>query len=147
MPNMNKCYLDSNLLVYFFNDQSAYHRQAVQVLEQLLADNVQLCISGLVLDEALFILSKTAEMSDKVFDHKERLQLFKSLKQITSLSMVNIDNKLSKHRQVSSIMAEYNLQPRDAYHLLHCWENDITVFASFDEDFSQWGETAVKELD
>lgn len=130
------CYLDTNLLIYFQNSQSNYHEQAVATLDKLVQAQYQIFISSLVLDEYIYNTLKLL-----VGTREEKLANLKSsLKQIFKLPKFNLVNPPSepkKHLRIFVIIAKFNLQPRDAYHIFTILENKIKYFATFDSDFDK----------
>lgn len=121
---MKKCYLDSNFLVYFSNEGSPFFLQAREKLEKLAADGVELFISPLALDE--FFHS---------FGFEELSNACGFILQLPLLKIVNPPVDPISQLQVVSLMKNYSLHPRDAYHLLIMQYNHIDTFASFDANF------------
>lgn len=134
---MNKCYLDSNILIYFKNEASPYHQQAVKTISQLVADYVKLFISPLVIDEFLHSFSlelKKGRIKNIYINLKKALQ---DILNIPDLSLINPPLEKNSQIEVIAIMRKYNLRARDAYHLLIMQANNIPSFATFDTDFEK----------
>jgi predicted nucleic acid-binding protein len=134
---MPKCYLDSNILVYFKDESSPFHRQVVSQIGSLLEQEAQFFISPLVLDEFLHSFKQGL-----IFKYKKVKDLPQKLKaaltevlSLPKLSLVNPPLDFPKQLKVVDLMSKYYLRPRDAYHLLTMQFNDIDSFFSFDNDF------------
>lgn len=134
---MNKCYLDSNLLIYFKNEASPYHQQAVKTTNQLVTDYVKLFISPLVIDEFLHSFSlefKKARIKNIYVNLQKALR---DILSIPDLFIINPPLNDESQIEVITLMKKYNLRARDAYHLLIMRANDISSFATFDTDFEK----------
>lgn len=133
---MSNCYLDANLLIYFQNRKSQFHKQTVQIIKNLVSKEYEVVISSLVLDEYLY---KSLQLSE---DSKSEtlMRLRKGLKKIFKLPKVKLINpplETAQHLKVIRLIKQHNLKPRDAYHLLTMLENKIKYFATFDNDFKK----------
>ncbi|MBU2577645.1 type II toxin-antitoxin system VapC family toxin [Patescibacteria group bacterium] len=134
---MNKCYLDSNFLIYFKNESSPYHQQAVKTISKLVGDYVMLFISPLVIDEFLHSFSlelKKGRIKDIYANLKRALQ---DILSIPDLCLINPPLEKNSQIEVITLMRKYNLRARDAYHFLIMQANDIPFFATFDTDFEK----------
>lgn len=134
---MQKIFLDSNLLVYFKDNLSSFHRETLSKLEYLMKQGDIFCISPLVLDEFLYVLTYQ-------YKNKKKAKIFKSLKKalgdilkIPQLEIINSPSQKEAQTNVVDYMEKYNLCPRDAYHLLTMIYNKIDAFATFDNDFKK----------
>ncbi len=140
MKNLIKsCYIDSNVLIYSQDKDSAYFTQSIKALKFLVAENYQVFISSLVIDEFLYVagfyLKKRLGKQDKVY-----LMLKKVLNNVLSfpnLKLINPPAVKNKQKALVDIMQKFNLAPRDAYHLLIMKENKISYFLTFDSDFDK----------
>ena len=126
---MTKCYLDSNVLVYYKNELSESNLKAKKIISSLLKKNVAFCISSLVLDEFLHAIIR-----EKLVVLKQTLS---EVLDLPKLEIINAPIEKQVHLKIVDIMEEYTLRPRDAYHLLICLENNIDGFATFDQDFKK----------
>ena len=133
----SKCFLDSNFLIYFLDRKSIFHQKAKEIVAGLNADNYTLVISPLVIDEFVYSLKKLLIFEGitggKIFS--ELLRAYDAIFKLPNLEIVPINNERSENRKVIGYMEEYNLKPRDAYHLLVMKKNRIREFATFDKDF------------
>ena len=134
---MKKCYLDSNILVYYKDENSPFKEKAQAIISTLVPDEYELYISSLVLDEfihsLLFILKQRGVQSSGKF----RLlnEGLNSILQFAHMRIVNPPVSKESNMKVIEIMKDFNLGPRDAYHFLIMQENNIEYFATFDNDF------------
>lgn len=62
---MQKCYLDSNILISLKDETSFFHNQAKDLLKKLITNSFKLYISPLVLDEFLFQIKFIFQKKDK----------------------------------------------------------------------------------
>lgn len=139
MNSLKKCYLDSNVLVYLKDENSPHHKATKQLVKDLSPDKYTIYVSSLTIDEFIhaagFILKQR-----KLSDQQKYRTLDKELGAILSLShlqIVNPSTDKSENKEVILIMRDYNLSPRDAYHLLIMQEQKINYFATFDTDFKK----------
>lgn len=132
-----KCYIDSNLLVYYKDQNSPFHRQAKNILKKLSPINYELYISSLVIDEFLHSFRKILikEKLSKVIIYTELDNLLRSILTLQHLYIINPPSDKNTNKRVIEIMSKFNLLPRDAYHLLIMQEHEIKNFATFDKDF------------
>lgn len=132
---MQTCYLDSNFLINFANEDSLRHDEAVLKLKKLVSDQTLLFISSLVLDEFLHITRLTL-IYKKAKNVEETLKIkLEQILKIPFLQMLNPPIELEKQSVILDIMEKYHLLPRDAYHFWIMQENNIDLFATFDNDF------------
>lgn len=135
MSNLIKaCYLDANVLIYFKNKDSPFYSKTLMLIEYLVKNGYQLFISSLVVDEFLY--------GFKFHLENKKQDVFRSLKKASSeildlpnLELINPPSDKNFQLRVVEMMKDYNLFPRDAYHLLLMIENKIKFFATFDNDF------------
>ena len=56
---MKKVYLDTNILLDYFNSERAYHNEARQLVYYLLTNNIQIVFSEDMISTLVYILKKT----------------------------------------------------------------------------------------
>lgn len=135
----SKCYLDSNVLIYYKDQNSDHHQKAIKIIQKLTPDKYKIYISPLVIDEFIHIFSHAVKL-EKLTTDRTYAQLNKALNSILSfrhLEIVNPPTEKSKNKKVLGLMKDFKLHPRDAYHLLIMKENNIKEFATFDADFKK----------
>ena len=143
---MKKCYLDSNVLIYFKDSSSSHHRQSVDKLMSLLQKDFALFISVLVLDEFLYVF-RYGLLKKKIKDPFIKLKdSIEEILELPNLTMLAAPIETSAQIKVVSFMEKYDLNPRDAYHLLTMSENKIDYFATFDNDFNQVFKSKILKL-
>lgn len=133
---MSRCYLDANFLIYYKNEDAPQHEIVLSKLAELIKNKVDVFISPLVIDE--FIHAMLLSVKKKRASAKGLRELKKSLVEIFSfpfLKIIEIPTDTTSQLKVLDMMKEYNLQPRDAYHLLIMLSNSVDTFATFDKDF------------
>lgn len=133
---MKICYLDANLLAYYSNKNSPFHQKVRQLLKKLTAEEYELALSSLCLDEYIHTSLRFSEESKQ----NSLASLKKTLRKIfklPKLRLINAPLETKKHLKVVNLIAKYNFQPRDAYHLFIMLENKIKNFATFDNDFKK----------
>lgn len=134
---MKRCFLDSNILVYFKDSLSVYHKIVSQKITKLVSSDTELYISPLILDEFLYVF-RSVLMRKKIPQfYKELQRVVAEILQLPLLSLVNPPLAFHQQLQVVGYMEEYGLKPRDAYHLLTIISNNIDSFATFDTDFKK----------
>ncbi|MBI3955790.1 type II toxin-antitoxin system VapC family toxin [Candidatus Gottesmanbacteria bacterium] len=135
---MTKCYLDSNVLIYLKDEHSLGFEQSSALIRHLTAHRVSLYVSTLCLDEFLHEFGKALRKKTKENEFFDSLEeALTSILQFPELLIVNPPSDPDSQTRVISLMREYSLRPRDAYHLLTMQANDIDGFATFDTDFTR----------
>lgn len=136
---MKACYLDANVLVYFQDQQSPFHKKSVSLVENLSRQEIFPAVSPLVLDEFIYTL-KSDLRRQKLPRERVYFLLKQNLKEILSLIdliLVSPPTDSESQVEVIELMSQHNLNPRDAYHLLTMRSNEIEYFATFDKDFNR----------
>lgn len=134
---MKKCFLDSNLLIYYQDNSSSHHQASLKKLSRLVASGVQLYISPLVLDEFLYAVRSILLVQKAPQSFRQLERALSNLFQIPSLTLINPPLGEDEQLKVIDYMEKFNLKPRDAYHLLTIETNDLDSFATFDTDFKK----------
>ena len=132
---MKKCYLDSNVLVYFKDEKSLYHKKVVEKFIFLIKNDFYFYVSSLVLDEFLYVFRYFLEKNEKKDIFSKLKKALTEILAIPNLFIVSFLKEKEKQIEVISYMERYDLSPRDAYHLIIMKENLIDYFFTFDEDF------------
>jgi len=133
--SMQKCYLDANVLLYYKLEDTPKHRQTTSLIEKLSAEETTLYISSLVLDEFIYGFLKIHRIYKKKVGYDDIRRALKDVLSLPKLRLLNPSTAKKNQLRVLSLMEQFNLQPRDAYHLLIMLEHKIRLFASFDDDF------------
>jgi predicted nucleic acid-binding protein len=134
---MKKCYLDSNILIYFKDSTSIKHKETVNKLEMLISKDVDLYISSLVLDEFLYVFHYALLKKKIPQIYHELKKAMVGLFKIPQLYIINPNVDFNKQLEVIGYMQKYNLKPRDAFHLHIMLSNKIDGFLTFDHDFNK----------
>ena len=129
------CYLDSNVLIYFFDELSPFHEQAVKLMESLVDKQARVYASPLVLDEVIYILIKLLKRQKTPSPYKLVRSLLKKLWLIPNFRLINPPLGYKEQLEVVSLMEKYRLHSRDAYHLLTMLAFKVDYLATFDKDF------------
>ncbi len=136
MKSINSCYLDTNVLVSFLQEDSLNHQKSISLITKLASQNLILCISPLCLDEFLHSLRKIHYHKTKT--NIQNKSIYNYLKKILSLPYLEIVNppfSIKSQLQIPLLMDKFKLSPRDAYHLLTIRHHKIKHFVTFDSDF------------
>ena len=135
---MKKCYLDANALVYFCNRQSAKHQQTVALLTRLMREEYNLYISPLCIDEFLHSLKQLFFQNKSMEEIWEQLNYaLEGVLAIPRLLIIHTSSEKDKQKEVEQLMRQYNMSPRDAYHLFTMHSHYLDCLATFDKDFSK----------
>lgn len=134
---MNRCYLDSNVLINFKNVDSSFHERTKELLTELASASCKLCISSLTLDEFLYQLQQILIYQKQKNIFRKLSLALKSILDLPRLTLVSPPVNKRDHLKIVKYMKNYNLRPRDAYHLLVMKNNKINHFATFDQDFKK----------
>jgi len=133
---MKRCYLDTNLLLYFNNPNSPFYQQAGSILAKLINNNWQLFLSPLTLDEYFHNTLRFTNLPKEKAMKTLKKSLNKLIK-LPNIQLINPSTILGTHKKVLNFMIKYQLRSRDAYHLLIMIENKIKYLATFDNDFDK----------
>jgi len=142
-------YLDSNILIAFFDKNHQSHLKASQLLLEAKTSNVNLYISSLVLDEVWYVLMRSWQRQELGINfnskNKAHLQLYGTCIERITNDILNLlqANLLPLENQKSSDIVQYALKllveeylaPRDSYHLAYLITAGIQGFATIDSDF------------
>lgn len=134
---MTKCYLDSNVLIFFKNTSSPNFSQTSELLIKFRREETQIFISPLCLDEFIFQFGKHLRVAGSKNFYSDLQQALKSILNLPNLLIINPPNDLNSQMEVIELMETYSLHPRDAFHLLTMQANQIDAFATFDHDFDK----------
>lgn len=145
--SMKSCYLDANVLVYFKDESSPHHEEAVSMIEQMVAERYTLYISPLVLDEFLYVATYYLKQT-KLPDWTGKLRKYlAAILAIPNVHLVSPSDDKKKQMMVVDYMEKCSLRPRDAYHLFIMKHWKIQYFATFDTDFdSLFSEGVIKRF-
>ena len=135
---MKKCYLDTNVLLCYKNEDSPLLLESKRLIKNLLDESFVICVSSLILDEFLHSLQFIILRKKKVKNIYSILrEILQDILKLPRLEIVTPPKTKVAQIKVVSMMENYNLHPRDAYHLLIMSENKIDTFATFDSDFKK----------
>lgn len=134
---MMKCYLDSNILMYWQNDAAPQHKEALRIIERLEQDKILLYISPLVIDEYIHVMILEARVNKIRNFYDVARKGLDYLLALPLLTIIPTPADVPSQKQMLMLMETYSLHPRDAYHLLTMQTHDIDSFATFDTDFSK----------
>lgn len=135
---MKKCYIDSNILVYFKDDDSIGFKSCCDLIVKLTSEETILYISPLCLDEFMYqfgIALKKKFPKEQIYKNL-RISL-ESILEIPLINIINPPTDFEAQEKIIELMEKYSLRPRDAYHLLTMQMNNIDSFATFDNDFKK----------
>lgn len=134
---MKKCYLDSNILIYFKDKDSNLHTQTKNLIKNLFKENFSLAISPLVLDEFLHSLNWVFQQKKLPKNKGSELlqECLNDILNLPDLEVINPPNDIKSQKEIPTIMEQFDLRPREAYHFLTMSSDGIEVFATFDNDF------------
>lgn len=142
---MIKCYLDSNILIYFKDETSPLHRQALDGLHKLIDLDAEIIISPLVMDEFIYVMNYIVKKNNQDLSVLKELSL--SIQEIPNLEMVATPAHFILINDVLSLIEDYGLRSRDAFHLATMLQHKCTHFFTFDTDFVKVFETkAIKDF-
>lgn len=134
---MKRCYLDSNVLVYFKDSNSLHFQTASRLISHLIPEKYELFLSSLTIDEFLHSLMFVYKFRRNInIEESESLETaLMSILELEHIKIVNSSTSKENNLRVVKIMRDFRLGPRDAYHFLIMQENNIEYFATFDNDF------------
>jgi len=146
-------YLDANVLISRFFRNHAKYAAAMHILFELFAQQVEICISTLVIDEVwwgllgewYFADTNTKITTKKIRNNPDILGRYHNrFQDITSnmLSWLNIKllptdsiNAKETVERALDFLTQENIQPRDSFHLALATLSNVTGFVTSDSDF------------
>ncbi|GEM_PF-2221515 len=131
----NRCYLDSNVLIAFFEELHQFHQSAVKIIVKAVTQKMTICVSPLVLDEMVHIILRDLNLNHVVAPEAKISRILKRVFRIPLMEIVNSPVKPVSLLRIPDYMKKFKLKCRDAFHLLTMKVNHVKYFASFDDDF------------
>lgn len=148
---VNSVYADANLFCYARNRLSPHYKNAVTILGQLIAQQVSLFISHLVIDEVwwAFLRAWYRYRTGKALNawqcknNPSILMRFSALLyrntekilRLPNLEILATSNSKDIIKEARDIFSSENLMPRDCFHLGFVMANNIEGFITSDGDF------------
>lgn len=136
---MKRIYVDTNFLVSFLVGNHPFHKPAVRLFTELRINKYQLFISPLVLDETWWtIYGEQKKLNLVKIGIKDAIEELKtSWNQIatnTAITVIQLKKPLKKGVGRALFFIEnFNMRPRDAFHLATAESNKINEFATNDQ--------------
>jgi len=109
-------YLDTNILIYLFEQHDNYSEKVANILEKSTSENKSLVTSAITVTE---FLAGTDSSS------------LETLKQVPSLVIVNLDEKLAE--QAAMLQRKHKLQIGDSIHLATAIQQQTECFFTNDK--------------
>lgn len=131
----NRCYLDSNVLIGFFEELHQFHQSAVEIIVKAVTQKMTICVSPLVLDEMIHIILRDLNLNHVADPEAKIFRVLKKVFRIPLIEIVNSPVKQVSLLRIPAYMKKFKLKCRDAFHLLAMKVNHVKYFASFDDDF------------
>lgn len=133
---MKKCYLDTNLLLYYSDPDSVSFDHATKIIEKLVGQGWELYLSPLTLDEYFHNMIRFSRVSrsEALTDLRRS---FSRIIRLPKIQLISPNLELKKQQKVLNFMSKYQLRARDAYHLFIMLENKVKFMATFDTDFDE----------
>lgn len=141
MKVMNSAYLDANFLVYYFVSKEPSNKKNAQIImAKLLKEQHKLYVSPLVLDELWMSVRKELG-SLPVFDNKVQESIKNISQDVLDVAFL-IDTQAKKRCVWNAFFntSEYELRPRDAFHLAIKNQNKIDFIVTNDKNFKKYEE-------
>ena len=126
---MEKVYIDTNIFlnpILYNSNKNQEAKKSKNFLEEIITNKKLGFTSVLTWDEFVWIIRKTLGIHVAIEKGKKFL-VFPNLR-IVKLSLTTIN-------RAQDLIANYNIQPRDAIHAASALENKINKIISFDGDF------------
>ena len=128
-------YIDSNVFIYpilYEEEQEPKVKHAKRMLHRVEKGELPAYTSTLTWDEVVWIVRKTMG-KDEAISQRQKLLGF------LNLQWISVDENILS--QAQSLMAKYNLHPRDSIHIASAIDRKIKIIISDDEVIDQ-----VKEI-
>ncbi|MDA1337963.1 MAG: type II toxin-antitoxin system VapC family toxin [bacterium] len=123
-----KIFIDTNVLIYYFDETSEHQYEAKKILSTLTNQNIKGIINSYIINEFHYKLireKKTKNLESQM----------KSLLMISCIEYKDIEFTKSDILEITKISAKHNLKTFDAYHAYYCKKEKIKKIATFDSDF------------
>lgn len=135
--NTKKCYLDSNVLIYWKIGEKKNQKLATDKLLRLRKSNFAIFVSPLCLNEFILATIISARKDDQETAFERARKALGDVLELPLLSIINPPLDFESQKMALGLMEDYSLRPRDAYHLLTMQFNEVDTFATFDSDFAK----------
>jgi predicted nucleic acid-binding protein len=128
-------YIDSNVFIYpilYSEDVEPKVKKAKQILQNIENSELSACTSVLTWDEVVWVVRKTMGKTEAISQGQKLLGFL-------NLEFISTDENIIG--QAQTLMAKYNLNPRDAIHIASAMNKKVSNIISDDEDID-----VVKEI-
>jgi predicted nucleic acid-binding protein len=147
---MAACFLDANIFIGYLIPNNIFHSYCQSLIEKLLKNHDYIHLSPLVIDEVMYAIYKDSI----IFSKLTRTESIENVEQATevilklpNIKLVNPPLTIQGQLLVISLMKQFDLRPRDAYHLLTITHHKIKYFATLDHDFDLvFSKTSLKQF-
>lgn len=137
-----KIYLDANFLIPYFCRNHGDHSDAVRKFASLLKNFDLLLLSNLGLDETYFKIvgilegKSASNVSFRPYEQQLRSVLNQILNEKSRFRVIQFSSAEEGATLALSNIKNYDLKPRDAYHLAVMQNHEILDVVTKDKDFS-----------
>ncbi|KKT31004.1 MAG: hypothetical protein UX04_C0005G0004 [Microgenomates group bacterium GW2011_GWF2_45_18] len=134
-----RIYFDANAIIPIFlaEIQTERHVQVMRVIEDAMNDSSLLFVTPLCVDEVLYSMFRFFRSTNTL--HAQAIdEIFEKLSALLAMEFFQYESATSSVSDIQTIhsyMTLYNLQPRDAFHLLNYKKLKCDAFFTFDTDF------------
>ena len=132
-----KVFLDTNVLLYLFDDTDSNHLQTALLLEKLLRSQAIILISHNVLEEYIHSHLQLAKLTGMKHRVEKLLGNLDKIARIPQLSMIGPPPHIEFTKRVVKVMEDNKIQSNDAYILTLLAENKPITLFTFDQKLNR----------
>lgn len=145
-----KVYLDANVLVAHQIKDHKFFDRAKDIIESFWRKDYSFVISSLTIDEFLYAVSLVlrATRSGEAFSEFSPVfrKLLRNILSWQNIELVSFENNPVELAVVLDLIRDYNLRPRDAFHLRIMQQQGVNELITFDSDFWKAEEQGAVEV-
>lgn len=135
LKNAKSIYLDSNCLIYYFENNSKYAQKVEDIFNLSIQNNIKLITCNLSLMELLVLPIK--------LKNKRIIKLYKNLdKHIPNFTFANVDEKTFV--KAAEIRATTNFRSPDSIHLASSIVNNCDTFVTSDKQLQGFNQVKIQ---
>lgn len=125
--------LDTNFLIYLYDESSLFHHKSQLILIDLINNNNQLFLTHQIIEEFIHTFLQILKLAKKTKIYKNLRSSLDKINSIPNLTFTSPNLNMATTNKVVNLMEKYGLTSLDAYLLQIILENKIDGLISFDK--------------
>ncbi len=130
---MNKCFLDTNILVYLVDETSIFHGRVNQLMSEFEKNDTNLCVSHMVVAEFIHIFSNILRLAGEKNIYAGVINTIRRISLIPTISVISAPENFRFINSTITLMKTYQLRSNDAYILSMLQHYNLLCLFTFDQ--------------